>query len=202
VGNEGYNCKSWQRSNCAIEPETVSSHSYQEPYFKIVPIIAFTASSLADSKEKAEKLGMNDFLTKPLNPEEMHNKITHYIMESLADEDHRPLRLNFEAYAEDADFKLSLITLIIGNIRELQQAVYKAFYGKEVQVYKTVSHKVKSSLILLNDDEFSNLTDELAHDFGTAEAVTSPEKINHFNHLSESIIKSLNKETQSLKTTN
>jgi CheY-like chemotaxis protein len=177
---------------------TRNIRAQQENYFKVVPIIAFTASSLADSKEKAEKLGMNDFLTKPLNPEEMHNKITRYIMESLSEDD-RPLQLNFEAYAEDADFKLSLITLIIGNIRELQQATYKAFYAREVQAFKSVSHKVKSSLILLNDEEFTTLTDNMAHDFASDNASTSIENINVFNRLSESIIKSLTKETELLK---
>jgi CheY-like chemotaxis protein len=170
-----------------------------DDYARIVPIIAFTASSQADSREKAEMLGMNDYLTKPVNPEEMHNKITHYIMESFTEEDHRPLQLNFESYAEDAEFKVSLIALIIGNIRELQQAVYKAFYENEAQLYKGVCHKVKSSLVLLNDQEFSELAETLVHDFNTPGTSVAQEKIHHFNKLSESIIRSLTRETELLK---
>lgn len=57
---------------------TLQIRSMVDSYYKKVPIIAYTASSLADTKEKAKELGMDDFVSKPLNPQEMEDKITLY----------------------------------------------------------------------------------------------------------------------------
>ena len=42
---------------------------------KSTPIIALTASALIDEKDKAFNLGMNDYLTKPFNPNDLFGKI-------------------------------------------------------------------------------------------------------------------------------
>jgi len=47
-------------------------------YFKTIPIIALTASSMIDIKEKAYLVGMTDFVSKPFNPDELYRKITAY----------------------------------------------------------------------------------------------------------------------------
>lgn len=57
---------------------TLRIRALDDPHFKTVPIIAFTAS--ADLKEKAAALGMNDFLSKPLNSEELLKKINKYLV--------------------------------------------------------------------------------------------------------------------------
>lgn len=49
-----------------------------EPYITI-PIIALTASSKADVYENIFISGMNDFISKPFNPIELHEKITKYL---------------------------------------------------------------------------------------------------------------------------
>ena len=46
-----------------------------------VPIIALTAAALKEVKEKVFASGMNDFLTKPFNPPELHKKLEYYILE-------------------------------------------------------------------------------------------------------------------------
>jgi PAS domain S-box-containing protein len=45
-----------------------------EKYQKL-PIIALTASAMLDIKDKAFTAGMNDYLSKPFNPRELHDKI-------------------------------------------------------------------------------------------------------------------------------
>lgn len=46
---------------------------------KKLPIIALTAHATAGEAQKSEAAGMNDYLTKPFNPEEVYNKIISYI---------------------------------------------------------------------------------------------------------------------------
>ena len=43
-----------------------------------LPIIALTASAMTDVREKVLQLGMNDFVTKPFNPNELYVKIAKY----------------------------------------------------------------------------------------------------------------------------
>jgi len=60
---------------------TLHIRELKDPHFKTLPIIAFTTSPMADTKEKARQMGMDDFLSKPLDPEEMHRKINQYTSE-------------------------------------------------------------------------------------------------------------------------
>ena len=50
----------------------------ENPQIKNIPIIALTASSLLDTKNKVEQSGMNDYLTKPFNPTDLYNCIAKY----------------------------------------------------------------------------------------------------------------------------
>jgi CheY-like chemotaxis protein len=45
---------------------------------KTVPIIAQTAYALAGDREMALKAGCNDYISKPVNPAELHKVISHY----------------------------------------------------------------------------------------------------------------------------
>ena len=47
--------------------------------YKNLPIIALSASAISDFRTKAIKVGMNEFVTKPFNPGELHNVISRFI---------------------------------------------------------------------------------------------------------------------------
>lgn len=49
------------------------------PQKKSIPIIALTASSLIEVKEHLEKVGMNDYIPKPFNPDNLYAKILKYL---------------------------------------------------------------------------------------------------------------------------
>lgn len=52
--------------------------SMGDAHHKKVPIIALTASATIDVKEKVMDAGMNDYISKPFQPEELHQKIFQY----------------------------------------------------------------------------------------------------------------------------
>ena len=53
--------------------------SMEDPYYKNIPIIAFSASSSINSKAVAQSYGMTDFINKPLMVEEFQLKIDEYL---------------------------------------------------------------------------------------------------------------------------
>ncbi|EHQ30519.1 PAS domain-containing hybrid sensor histidine kinase/response regulator [Mucilaginibacter paludis] len=50
--------------------------------FRKLPIIALTASAMLDNKDKAFVVGMNDYISKPFNPDELYRKIAYYSKKS------------------------------------------------------------------------------------------------------------------------
>lgn len=61
---------------------TSKIRAMEDPYFKQIPIIAFSASYILDSKEKANELGMTDVLDKPFTLDDLKNKIRTYVYDS------------------------------------------------------------------------------------------------------------------------
>ena len=48
-----------------------------EIYSKL-PIIALTASAMLDNKDRAFVVGMDDYVSKPFNPDDLYRKIAYY----------------------------------------------------------------------------------------------------------------------------
>jgi PAS domain S-box-containing protein len=47
----------------------------EDSYFSTIPIIALTASAMADTRRKVIETGMNDFISKPFEPEDLKEKL-------------------------------------------------------------------------------------------------------------------------------
>jgi CheY-like chemotaxis protein len=173
--------------------------SLDNPYYKKVPIIAFTASSLVDTKEKAESIGMTDFLLKPLNTEEMQQKIDLYMLKPAKMRHSkvlRPLQINFETYASgNPELQTDIIELIKDNMRALQQATHNAYHLKEYQNYHHVSNRAKNSILLLNDLELTSLYESLNKLFHNLYPIDA-KKINTFIQIIADILESLEIEFQ------
>lgn len=177
--------------------------SMSDTYFKNLPIIAFTSCDSEETKEKAIQNGMTDYLCKPFQPEEMFRKINQYTMETAhASSEFRPLHVPFENYTDgNPRYKLELIQLIMANLRELQNAIHRAYHLKEFYLYQNASHKVKSSIALLNDQELTSSFDYIKSIFKNKDSDPGIERVNKFIRLLADIIKSLDNEAQLLRQT-
>lgn len=51
----------------------------QSKYYRDIPIIALTAGSILEVQNEAFEIGMNDFITKPFNPDELYAKIKKHL---------------------------------------------------------------------------------------------------------------------------
>ena len=50
----------------------------KEPYFQQLPIIALTASMLTSERTEIEESGMNDYILKPFDPQNLFEKLSVY----------------------------------------------------------------------------------------------------------------------------
>lgn len=57
---------------------TVAIRKLAGQKYQDLPIIALTASAMLDIKDQAFVVGMNDYISKPFNPDELHRKIAAY----------------------------------------------------------------------------------------------------------------------------
>ncbi|WP_128545332.1 PAS domain-containing hybrid sensor histidine kinase/response regulator [Larkinella soli] len=63
---------------------TIVIRRLEEDRFRQLPIIALTASAELDIKDKAMMVGMNDFVSKPFNPEELFGTIEKFTRRDVA----------------------------------------------------------------------------------------------------------------------
>ena len=57
---------------------TRAIRSLKGDYYKNLPIIALTAAAMQEVKQQVEQAGMNDYISKPFNPNDLYNKIAKY----------------------------------------------------------------------------------------------------------------------------
>jgi CheY-like chemotaxis protein len=50
-----------------------------DSYYQTIPIIALTANTMLDKTNEIIKMGMNDYVTKPFNPDELREMMRKYI---------------------------------------------------------------------------------------------------------------------------
>ena len=146
---------------------TSKIRAMEDPYFKNIPIIVFSASYTIDSKRKAMEFGMTDFMNKPFRHEELQEKIMMYAKPQTtattsAPNNLRPLKIDFDLHTDgDPVFKAELVQLLIENIAELRQELSVAMKSKDTQTFLKACHKVYTAVSMLNDVEFTTVVDKI-----------------------------------------
>lgn len=54
--------------------------AWKDPKYKVLPIVALSASAIAEFREKAFQIGMNDYLMKPFKPNELFEMIERHLV--------------------------------------------------------------------------------------------------------------------------
>ena len=57
---------------------TRAIRSLKGDYYKNLPILALTAAAMQEVRQQVEAAGMNDYIAKPFNPNDLYNKIAKY----------------------------------------------------------------------------------------------------------------------------
>ena len=121
----------------------------QERQFAALPIVAMTAHALAEVRERCLREGMQDYLTKPINPEQLYSVLARWLPISLQGN-----ASNANNAALDVQNELQLpelpginlrsaLTRVAGNVVLYQQLLAR-FAHSQAQVVEQLRQHVKS----------------------------------------------------------
>jgi CheY-like chemotaxis protein len=169
--------------------------AFDDIYFKTIPIFAYSASTMINTREKAMAFGMTDFINKPVRNEELQEKIDRYAVSvTYPNPTTLPLAINFDLDAEgDPAFQYELIHLLSENLDELQQSLNDTLQKHEPQLFQAGMHKASTALQILNNKDLQEVADEISS--GLSQSSTAlKEKITLFNNLCDYFRKALGSE--------
>ncbi len=190
---------------------TKAIRSWPQPYYKEVPIIALSASTLLGEKDKAVAVGMNEYIMKPFNPDNLYSKIatlTNSQIESIKKtpndkEKVQPPKkegLEFERFKRmvenDETFYAELLELTVEDYEEFKADFNEAVQDKDLKKLSEICHKIRPSMIVLGlewlDKEILGFREQLKENAYTEEALN--EKKSYFEAEFNKILEELQRE--------
>ncbi len=117
-----------------------------------VPIIALTANALESEKEKCWQAGMNEYITKPYNPERLKEKIIFLVENSEQTEDQNSENISLDSLSElmngSKEQMIRMTTVFLDQIEKHFNELKLAFNENDLDQITQITHKLKSSFKL------------------------------------------------------
>ena len=148
----------------------------EDSYFKDIPILALTASTTESTKDEIFLSGMQDFILKPINVDDLRAKIVEY--SSITDEFKDLKIIDVEPEEENQDTKIifeQTDSLFLGNIVRYQEflsmtveefkvnldLLKESIYNDDLTTYRQLRHRMKSLIATFGMKELLTLLDEI-----------------------------------------
>jgi|GEM_PF-681951 len=188
---------------------TRTIRTWPQPYYKEIPIIALSASTLLGEKDKATDAGMNDYVMKPFNPDNLYNKIAQLsnhqielITKPTIEKSEAPQKegLKFDRFKRmvenDDTFYAELLTLTVEDYEEFKADFIKAVDEIDAKVLSEICHKIRPSMIVLGLEWLDNEILEFRNGLkdGKVPNEEKEEKSIYFSQELDRIIEELQKE--------
>ena len=137
-----------------------------------IPVIALTANAILGDKEKCIAAGMDDYISKPFDRNELAQKMLRLIIKkssklepmAITNKYIDPIydlnRLRAQASHDEA-FVLKLLELFCELINETIQNIDEAIASKKLNLVKDYAHKIKASIDLLDITELKSKVREI-----------------------------------------
>ncbi len=181
-----------------LEATRIIRKSFKSPK-KDIPIIAFTANAIKGEKEDYMEIGMDDYISKPFIPDELHNLISKYHL-PISEEVENPI---FTApYADltylksisdgNREFLNDIISTFIAQTPPLLSEMNDAVTDKNWTKVGDLAHKLKPNLTLLGMNQLSALVLSIEADGRSNKAIlTLPDRVKLLVNTCSSAIKEL-----------
>lgn len=130
-----------------------------------VPIIALTANALESEKEKCWQAGMNEYITKPYNPEYLLEKIILLIDNSLNKEEQIMEQISLENLYElmngSKEQMIRMTTVFLEQIERHFNELKFALNENDLNHISEITHKLKSSFKLFGLNKTGGLLERI-----------------------------------------
>ena len=129
-----------------------------------IPIIALTANAVKGEEEKCFKAGMNEFVSKPFNPDELYNKINLAMGRTDREESSFDLRKIKRLYGSDQkkinDFLMMIKLQLESDLASLNAKIEE----RDQDAVAFLAHKMKSTLDLIGSQKIRSQILKLEED--------------------------------------
>ena len=171
-------------------------------------IIALTANGSESEKEKAIGLGMNDFLIKPYNSQDLLNVLLSHVetrkgilvkdFSSPVIQNTTPVMHIYALFNNSREDVKGLLQMLSKQIPELIQLIKKAIIENDWDTAFQSSHKLKSTIKLFGDEHLTALIFEINEKARERKSLESvPDAFERFVNGAEGIVMMINKELES-----
>ncbi|MGK7395619.1 MAG: PAS domain S-box protein [Candidatus Cyclobacteriaceae bacterium M3_2C_046] len=141
-------------------------------YYQTVPVIAITADNSQKIKNKVAKMGLNDFLTKPLYPNELYHKLNKHIQvrkpkKAGTSPKNSPnqFSLNFDLldslYQKKPKDYIILLDLMIIEYKKYYQALDYSVRDRDLKGFRKIVHKITSNITSLGMEPLLKFLEEV-----------------------------------------
>ncbi len=181
-----------------LEATRIIRKSFKSPK-KDIPIIAFTANAIKGEKEDYMDIGMDDYISKPFIPDELHNLISKYHL-PINDEVENPIfappyaDLTYLKSISDGnrEFLNDIISTFIAQTPPLLSEMEDAVADKNWTKVGDLAHNLKPNLTLLGINQLSALVLSIETDGRSNKAIlTLPDRVKLLVNTCSSAIKEL-----------
>ena len=130
-----------------------------------VPIIALTANALESEKEKCWQAGMNEYITKPYNPEYLLEKIIILIDNASSSEENNVENISLQSLSElmngSKEQMIRMTTVFLEQIERHFQELKFALNENDLNQISEITHKLKSSFKLFGLNKTGGLLERI-----------------------------------------
>ena len=138
-----------------------------------VPIIALTANALESEKEKCWQAGMNEYITKPYNPNYLLEKIIFLIENAASAEEQNSEHVSLESLSElmngSKEQMIQMTTIFLDQIERHFNELKFALNENNLTEISHITHKLKSSFKLFGLNKTGGLLERIEQKAKTLE---------------------------------
>ena len=148
---------------------TQQIRNLSDPHYRDVPIIALSASVSEETQHRIQQVGMNDYLPKPLDPQQLHTKLQALVPATSSSElggsylvrtetvDAPDFSQLYELYSDDEEGYRLILAQIKLLSSESQPQILEAIRRQDPEPLRFTVHKIMSHVRMLKLDRFEEL---------------------------------------------
>lgn len=127
------------------------------------PIMAMTASVMQGERDNCVKAGMNDYISKPFNPQELNQKIWALLPKPDAPAEKRITNINYLRNAVGGDLNAikEILEIYLSKTPPILDAMEKELAANKMDEVQSLVHNLKNSVGIIGADSLFHILDTI-----------------------------------------